>query len=65
MSTSVNHNRKCSHPPFATYQEITPEIRMPGGQGLEFLELGKGGAGLGFEGRNRGCEVGPKAERDE
>lgn len=34
---------------------------MPGGQGLEFLELEKGGAGLGFEGRNRACEVGPKA----
>lgn len=34
------------HPPFAISQEIIREISMPGGQGLDFLELGKEGAGL-------------------
>lgn len=63
LSTSANHDRKYAHPPFATSQKITPEIRMPGEQGLEFLELGKGGAGLRFESRNCGCKEGPRASR--
>lgn len=63
MSTSINCDRKYALPPFATSQKITPEIRVPGGQGLEFLELGKGGAGLRFESRNCGCKEGPRASR--